>query len=81
MKVEDVCHYAKQKGIPSHLIERLLAEIEFDRSGNVVDEFAVSVMVNELAYNVECIRRNLNAVQRLKQKKREQTQVRSPLSL
>lgn len=71
MKIEDVRKHAEQKDIPKHLINQLLAEMEFDENGNVVDEIAAFVRINELAYNVDIIRGNLKAVQHLKEKRKK----------
>lgn len=67
MTIKEVQDLAKEKKIPRRIIDRFLSEIETDGTGKVKDEFAVIMAINEIAYNTDVVRGNLEAVRRMKE--------------
>lgn len=71
MKIEDVRNLAKKRNIPSHIIDRFITGIELDENAEVKDETTVLFAVNELAYNVDCVRANLEAAKKIRERRKE----------
>lgn len=72
MTIDDIRNLAIEKNIPSRAVSSFISEIEIDENGNIKNEKEVVLVLAEMAHNYDTIRGNLDALKRMKEKKKAQ---------